>query len=469
MNPLKLIRKLGKLLRGGSTSRQIFLAVFFGFAVGMTPGVNLTLLIFIACVLVLNTNGGLAMLSFAVGKIFCLLLAPVTFLIGYFLIYDAGLARLVRYCADTPVLALLDFQVYCLLGALPLIIILGGAMGWGAATLINRLRRGIVSATESSERARKLGANKFVRFGLWVAFGKQKGNLADALARKTPLLAKGRIIAGVVLVAVVVILQLLFLDTLVRKGLRAAISSATGAEVNIARAKLSLINGRLVIEGLQVTDAAKPTHNQLQADRIVADLSIGDLLAKRFVVDLVSCDAMQMDVLRSSPGEVYRKPDRAEEPTLPALDLGKLQRYYAHVKDLNDKLDKLREYLESDEPAAKETPDKDKLRRQAEALGYLRLSAQDALAEHPTWIIRRIEINNLRPTPDLPGLSVKGANLSSHPSLVEEKADIKAYPDEQTVQQLKEGLGDMLFKRGDKDEDGEKGKKTSPLDRLFGK
>jgi len=71
MNPIKFIRKLGKLLRGGSTSRQIFLGVFLGFAAGMIPGVNLTVLLCIFLLLILNTNGGLAAPAYVLGKILC--------------------------------------------------------------------------------------------------------------------------------------------------------------------------------------------------------------------------------------------------------------------------------------------------------------------------------------------------------------------------------------------------------------
>ncbi|NQU76008.1 MAG: hypothetical protein HQ546_06840, partial [Planctomycetes bacterium] len=45
MNPIKLIRKFVKALRGGSSFREVFLGVFLGFAVGMIPGVNLTLIL----------------------------------------------------------------------------------------------------------------------------------------------------------------------------------------------------------------------------------------------------------------------------------------------------------------------------------------------------------------------------------------------------------------------------------------
>ena len=45
-------RKLGKLLRGSAAGRQIFLAALVGLLLGMTPGMNLTVLLLLVLALV---------------------------------------------------------------------------------------------------------------------------------------------------------------------------------------------------------------------------------------------------------------------------------------------------------------------------------------------------------------------------------------------------------------------------------
>ena len=130
MSPIKLIRKLGKILRGGETQRAIFLGIFLGFGIGMIPGFNRTLLIFIFAFLFLNSNGAMGAISIVLGKLICISIALVTYKLGYFLIHTAGFSGLVRYCSDTPILALLDLQIYCLIGALPIIIVVGGLAGF---------------------------------------------------------------------------------------------------------------------------------------------------------------------------------------------------------------------------------------------------------------------------------------------------------------------------------------------------
>ena len=448
MNPLKLIRKLLKALRGGAKPWQIFVGVFLGFAAGMIPGVNLTVLGLVVLLLLLNTNGGLAGLSAALGKGLCVLLAPVMFHLGYFLMHSLGLVAVVRAAADAPVLALLDLHVYSVLGALPIILVVGGGLALGVTVAIRRAQVHLRAVSETSEGLRKVGRNPMVRLLLRVAMGKKKPTDEEAAA-SAPLFKKGRLLAGGVVLAIVLAAQALFIDRLARKGIEAAIAEATGAEVNVRKVDLSLATGRLVVEGLQVTDPARPAYNQVQAGRVAADVSLADLLARRFVLDAVESDGMRLDVQRAKPGKVYREP-ASKEPLLPSLDvggLGKVKAYYEQAKRLNEKIQKIREYLKSDDAAGK-VPSKDDLEGEARLRGYLRLSAKDYLARHPTWVVRNVKLTGVEVYKDLPGVTIEGHNLSSHPSLYPEKMDLKAYPEENVLKGLEKGLWDTLKSAG---------------------
>jgi len=440
-----------------------------GFAAGMIPGVNLTLIACIVLLLILNTNGGLAVMGYVVGKALCLLLAPVTFEIGYFLIHSAGLMGLIQTLADTPVLALLDLHVYCLLGALPLIVVLGGGMGWALSTIILKARAGLAAAGRK-EKARKVADNLAVRILLRIAFGRQKGTMAEMAEKSSPIFLKGRLIAGLVVIAAILVGQYLFLDCLARKALEAAIAEAGGAEVNVRRADLSLLTGHLVIEGLQVTDAARPTHNLVQADRIVTDVSVEDLLARRLVVDAVECEKIRTDAPRAAPGEVYRERRPTDEDkerwNIDIGELGKITEYYDQAKKLHERIQKLKDYLRNEEPQTAEgPPDKERLKEEARLRGYLRLSAKDYLARRPTWVIRHAKVGGVEVAEGLPGITVEGRELSSHPSLHPEKMELKAYPDEDIAKQLKEGI----FGKGDKDLGKKLKEGLGGLKKLFGK
>ncbi len=445
MNPIKLIRQLGKVLRGGATFRDMFLAIFLGFAIGMVPGVNLTLILLIALLLFLNTNGVLAVVAIALGKVLAVLLAPVTFHIGYVVIHKIGLTGLFRWAANTPVIALLNLDVYCLIGAVPFIIILGGLGAWFVPKFIIMGRQKMAAVAEKGGKVQGIAGNKVVRLFLRIVFGKQTETFAEMSDKKSPLVRKGRVIAAAAIIVILFILQWLLLDTAARVGLEKGIGAANGAEVNIAAANLSLGSGKLVIEGLQVTDPARPTHNQAQAQRIVADISIVDLLTRRLVVDLIESRALRTDVERESPGEVYRKAEAAPAEEDALIDkLGTSAKYYSKVKKFNKRLQKLRDALESDESGAGDDPsgpDPQMLSDRQAAEGYFGLSAKDYLAKHPTWVIRSLKVSQVTLQPDLPTFTIEGKNLSSHPSLVEEKSQLTASPD-------KDALKEFLVKSG---------------------
>ena len=78
MNPLKLFRKLVKLLRGGAGPWETFAGCVLGMVIGMTPGFNMTVVIALLLLLVLNAHFALAIIAWAIGKALCLVLAPVT-------------------------------------------------------------------------------------------------------------------------------------------------------------------------------------------------------------------------------------------------------------------------------------------------------------------------------------------------------------------------------------------------------
>lgn len=476
MNPFTLIRKLGKALRGGATFRDMFLGAFLGFAIGMIPGINMTLILLIFLLLFMNTTGALAGLTIFLGKMLSLVLAPITFRVGYVMIHDFGMVSMVRSASETPVVALMDLHVYCLLGAIPLIIIIGIPLAWIVAGLIVKARASLAAKFGDSEKVEKVSSNKFVRFLMWIVFGKQKGKLADMDNEKSPLIRKGRVIIALVVIVIIAAVQWIYLDSMVKRGLEQSISFVSGAEVNIDQATLSLSDGRLVIKGFQVTDAGKPTHNRLQAEQLVADISIMDLLRRRFVVDLSECDAIRMNTLRKTPGKVYRKASEVVAEAQPSvekltgtlvesaegseelkgligekhakqIDTGKKhidtgKRYYAEVKKFNKQLTQLKKYLKSSdpsEPQAGEQPGDASVSRrdadfaQAKKDGYLKVSAKNYLAKTPTWVIRKIKVSRIQLREDLPTFTAVGTDISGQPSLHNKEAELTASPDEEAL------------------------------------
>lgn len=429
----KLIRKTVKLLRGGAAPRQIFLGAFLGVLVGMIPGMNLVLVAGIFLLLILNAHMGIALMGVALGKLLCLLLAPITFRIGYALIHGIGQEGLFRALIGMPVLALLDLHKYCLVGGLPIALFFGGVFGWVMVKSVKWLRIGIVEATRRTPKAEKLAQNKLVRVFMRIVFGRSKRDLADMLQKRPPFFRKAGLILAAVVAAITLGLEFLLLDMAVKAGITSGISAATGAEVNLKDAHLSLLGGKLELRELQVTNPEKPTHNLFQAELILADLSVTDLLARRFVIDTVSASGVRTGTERSSPGKLLRRPrEERKEPEEVEEPQDSLAGYFEKAVTLRKYLGKLKRYLEQrkakkEEGVAKEA-EKERLLDLAANQGYLALSAQNILARHPTWLIRSLSVDQLAFRENLPPQKLEAKELSSHPELHTRPMELRLSP-----------------------------------------
>ncbi len=466
-----MIRKLGKALRGGATFSQVSIGVFLGFAIGMMPGLSLSLILLIALLLLLNVNGGGASVALIFGKILCLVLAPLTFNIGYTLIHSIGLEGLIRTISDTPILALLDFQVYCLTGAIPIIVIFGSIAAIFTAKFFVKFQEATAKANSENDKYQKIMNNKIMKAILWLAFGKKKEVKEDEKKKNNGLILKSRIIAGIVATFIICIFSYLYADVVAKHAVISSIEAMSGSEVNVKSASISLLSGRFKINNLQVTNPETPTTNSIQAEEIIADIDVKALLTRQFVADEISCTAFKTGAKSSSAGEVYVKVEpKKEEPASENLNTAqRIKLYYTKIKEVKKKIDNLNKFLDSNDPATavkdsedKKLSKKEMLKEKARLKGYLSLSAKDILSKHPTWLIRKISINKLSISPELPTMIVVGKNISSAPSLVTEKRSIVVKPDKEAIAELKKKFGGKTL---DKIKEGV----GSKLKGLFGK
>ncbi len=424
MTPLKWLRKFGKLIRGGAGSWHIVLGCVLGTLIGMTPGFNMTVLLTVLVLVLLSANMGMAVVGFLVGKALCVVLAPVTFHIGFFLIHQAGLTGLFRAASDTPVVALMNLHYYCLVGGLPIAIVVGAVMGLLFARAVRLIRAGLIVATDKSAKVQRLANNAFVRFLMWLIFGKRKRSLKEALTIRQPILRKSGILVCGVFALLLVGFEVLFLDRLVRSGLIGGLEAAVGAEVNIENVDFSLLQGRMKIEGLQVTDPDKPTHNMIQAKTLNCDISIVAVLTKRFVIDELVISGMRTDAKRVSEGEVYKKPDVPE----PEFADDVIYKYIEKGRKAYEYVRKLRQYLDAREKAkqeAEEGVDKDEVLSGKYA--YLKLSARSTLVKRPTVTIRHLRVDDLAIGEGVgKGVyALEGEQLSDKPELNDEPMSLR--------------------------------------------
>ena len=421
----KIIRKIGKMLRGGAGKKEIFLGALCGVLIGFNPVSGLMLSLAILMALLLNANIGFTLLGVALGKLLSLALAPISFHTGYFMIHNMGLEGFFTTLANAPVVALMNLDVYAMIGSLPFSMIIGIAFGMFMSTTVTKVREQMVKAGEH-EKVGKAVDSKFAKFLMWLVFGKQKISTTDVLAKESPLLRKsGLILVGSVLV-LGLLLNFLLLDVFLKKSIQSSIGKETGAEVNIGKARLSLAGGELKLRGLEVVDPDKLTHNLLQLDTLTADMSISDLLRKTYTIDLLAGSTLQRDVLRDKPGKLLEAKSKKKKDEKPAdeKESGKsLETYFAKAGEWKEQGGKVTEYLQKRKENAEAIAKGEKPKASKEAalalakkVGYLKATA-DLVARRAAWTIHRIEIDNVLLGGDLPAQNFQALELSSHPEL----------------------------------------------------
>ena len=422
MITFKIIRKIGKILRGGAGGKEILLGTLCGALIGFNPGFNFTLVAAILITLLLNANMSFVLLGAALGKVLSLILAPVSFQTGYFILHNMGLEEVFRSLCNAPVTALMDLNVYALVGSLPYALATGLIVGMVLGSMIIRIRKKMLEA-DQHEIIGKTIKNKISRFLLWLAFGKSKLSLEEEIPKKAPLLRKSGIIVIATVVVIGLAMELLLLNMIVKNGIQSSLSAVTGAEVNIGDAHFSMGKGELELHDLQVTDPDRPTHNMVQLDTLVVDISIRDLLRKNYVIDLMQGSTLKRNVPRPSPGKVYEKPkaeEKAPEEDLPGKSL---EDYFAKARSWKAYGEKAYNYLKdrktkSESIAKGEQPEASKQAalENAARLGYLQASA-DLVSDRPAWLVRELRIDNVLLGEGRPPQVLHATEVCSHPEL----------------------------------------------------
>lgn len=108
----------------------------------------------------------------------------------------------------------------------------------------------------------------------------------------------------------------LFFDTHLRRGMEWAGYNAVGAEVNIAKVETSFFKASLRIQGIEVTDAEKPTHDSIKIGDIRFSMLWDALLRAKIVVNEAVVEQIEFGVKRKHPGKVKPPEPVSNEPGL---------------------------------------------------------------------------------------------------------------------------------------------------------
>lgn len=425
MFTLKLLRKIGKILRGGATTREIMLGFMLGMIWGLIPGFNLAQFLMLFLVLLLNANFGFMLMGLLAGTLACYGLSTLTFEIGYVLI--SSLQGLFTSLHNTAVIAWVGLDSYCLVGGVPLGIIVGGAIGLFLGKTVVSLRERMFKL-EASDRMQELNDKFWVKILLFVAFGGKLPSQEDQEDKKHPFFRPMGLGLVIVVGLVVFVAEFFLMESIMKSQLEKQLTRANGAEVNISDLKFSMGQGSLTIQGLEVTDSSDLSKNSVQIKDIALDVQMSDLLRSRAVVELLKVDTVEFGMARSTPGKDYDSKSKKEEESPKEQEKDKegefdLNTYLNKAEKYKKFYDKVKEYLKDQEQSAEAKAEnkpvkatKEDLRKQAEKLGFLNLRARELYQNVAAWHVKQTSVSNIKT--DSRSYTMEISDMSSHPVIV---------------------------------------------------
>lgn len=107
-----------------------------------------------------------------------------------------------------------------------------------------------------------------------------------------------------------------FFDTHLRRGLEWAGYNAVGTEVNIASLETSFFKASLRIQGIEITDGEKPTHNSIKIGDIRFSMLWDALLRAKVVVNEAVVEQIEFGNKRKHTGKVKPPEPESNEPGL---------------------------------------------------------------------------------------------------------------------------------------------------------
>ena len=383
----RFIKKLLAVFRGSVAPPLIFLSVLAGFWFGLMPGFSGLHTVLLVVVLVLNVHIGLFLLFFGIGKGLSLAAAPLLYHVGVWV--HAHLSGLLAALSSIPVVGMTDFRKFALAGALVIGPIIGAVAGLLLAFSVINFRKMMMKLDEKSEKFRLWYSKTWVRILDRLIIGKRAKDV-KSMFTKAKYVRKVGVGLAVLLVVGFFAGSHFLQNTTIKRYATDTLTKANGAEVDLEDLDISVLGASVSAAGLQVTDAQKPTQNQVAVEKITADASVLDLLLGRLVLENVELTGVAFNQTRETPGKVLETPAKEEEPFDPCEyqvgveDIEKLEKYVKDAKKIKEQLEKLRKWLPEgkDEEApveAEQIPEK--------YLEYLKARAQTApsprvLAKH---------------------------------------------------------------------------------------
>ncbi len=430
-----ITRKIGKLIRGSATPFQIVAACLLGSLLAFLPGFKQApglFLTWLAILVILNANLFVAGIVGVAAKLVALLIAPVSFAIGRFLL-EGPLRGLFEAIVNAPVLAWFGFEYPLVTGGQAMALIFGLVTGVLLVRAARSTWRRLAALESDSAAYQKWMSKRWVKIASFLFVGGLKGKKSyeQLLARRFGNPVR---VVGLVLVVALGVLGYIgakfFDDAIVTSMIRSGLESANGATVDLERASLDPTAGSLTLTNLALCDPDHLATNLFAAKSVEAKLSTSDLLRKRATVDLVTVVGATQGDKRAVPGKRLSPEPEANEDKWKLPNTQSLGDLLKNAQVWRERLATLRRWIEkfSGSPKEAQPPPgetgpsyEDVLRERIRVAGYANYQDVGLIQKAPRLLIRKIEADEVQ-SASLPDekLALVAENISTQPGLVDQ-------------------------------------------------
>jgi uncharacterized protein (TIGR03546 family) len=427
---LLVTRKIGKLLRGGVRPFSVVTACMLGTWLGFSPGLGQAPLWtagLVALLVLLSANLFVATAAAGVGALLALLLMPVNFAVGQWLL-DGPMGPAFGVLINAPVTAWLGLAYYVVPGGMVVGGVIGVVESIGLLWVLRRFRRAMAAVESGSQRYAKWTGRRWVRTLGWLLLG---GRSKKTYAELSELKGLGNPIRPLGAAAVVLVVVLLFLMRGLLTGpvvgwqLQSQLERMFGATVDVGRVELDTGTGRLEVHHLAITDPDDLERDLWRSTLLTADVDVDGLLRRRLAVDEVVSDGGVVGAERAVPGRrTTQLPEPSENDQLGLPQVRRLEELVRDAQRWRARLTRVRSWLERiagpPDPVRLPGPMGDWVRRRTQTVGLRHVRAEHLVEGAPRLLLRRGEARNVvvREMEDR-RFTITGENVSTHPELVD--------------------------------------------------
>ncbi|MFC3123293.1 TIGR03545 family protein [Agaribacter flavus] len=197
----------------------------------------------------------------------------------------------------------------------------------------------------------------------------------------------------IALIGLLVILYLLFANSILKGLAESSLGNSLGAEVNIADLDHSLFPFGVELKKLEATDPSQPNRNKFEIGVLSADVDLFALLSSKVIIEELLVDNLQFGTTRTNEGEVYREVESPSSFAFPTLaDLPSVDEVLANtpLKTTAAIADAKAVYKKYEAPLQEKyaaLPDKDKV----ESYKYRIKALQDTDLKNPVELAKAVE------------------------------------------------------------------------------